>query len=126
MPRGRKPKVVEEVKVGLTAEPVEEKVEEKVEKKIPDGWSASTSGRRRRQKILEEKKNAPEGTHNPVEESRPAPVRRKKKTEEKKEGEEVKPKKPNPWREHLSKTFANNKGKTFREVMELAKSSYKK
>ena len=121
MPRGRK-KVVEEVKVGLTAEPVEEKVEEK---KIPEGWSASTSGRRRRKKILEEKQNAPEGTHNPVEESRPAPVRqRKKKTEEKKT--EEKPKKPNPWREHLSKTFVNNKGKTFKEVMEIAKSSYKK
>ena len=121
MPRGRK-KVVEEVKVGLTAEPVEEKVEEK---KIPEGWKPSTSGRRRRQKILEEKKNKPEGTEEPVEESRPAPVRqRKKKTEEKKT--EERPKKPNPWREHLSKTFANNKGKTFKEVMELAKSSYKK
>jgi hypothetical protein len=119
MPRGRKAKVVEE-KVEET------KTEEKVEKKIPDDWKPSTSGRRRRQKILEEKQNAPEGTHNPVEESRPAPVRqRKKKTEEKKEVEE-KPKKPNKWREHLSKTFANNKGKTFKEVMEIAKSSYKK
>ena len=124
MPRGRKPKVVEETKEevkpkGLVAE---EKVEEK---KVDSEWKPSTSGLRRRQKILEEKKNAPEATRNPVEESRPAPVRRKKKTEEKKEDEEN-PKKPNPWREHLSKTFANNKGKTFAEVMNIAKASYKK
>ena len=125
MPRGRKPKVVEETKEevkpkGLVAE---EKVEEK---KVDSEWKPSTSGLRRRQKILEEKKNTPEGTHNPVEESRPAPVRRKKKTEEKKEVEEVKPKQVNKWREHLSKTFANNKGKTFAEVMNIAKASYKK
>jgi hypothetical protein len=120
MPRGRKKKeVVEETKEEVKI--VEEtKVEEK---KVPDGWTASTNARKRRQKLRE---NAPEGTQEPVEESKPAPVRRKKKkTEEKKEVEE-KPKKPNPWRLHLSKTFANNKGKTFKEVMSIAKSSYTK
>ena len=120
MPRGRKKKeVVEETKEEVKV--VEEKkVEPKV---IPDGWKPSTNARKRRQKLRE---NAPEGTQEPVEESKPAPVRRKKKkTEEKKEVEE-KPKKPNKWRLHLSKTFKDNKGKSFTEVMGIAKASYKK
>lgn len=124
MPRGKKKVVEEKVEEVKVEEKVEEvKVEEKV---IPEGWTPSTNGRKRRQKIREEKKNAPEGTHEPVEESKPAPVRRKnKKTEEKKEVEE-KPKKVNKWRLHLSKTFKDNKGKSFTEVMSIAKASYKK
>ena len=60
----------------------------------------------------------PEATNEPVEESTPAPVAEVKTKKEKKA--------PSAWQLHVRKTFEDNKGTSFTEVMALAKSSYKK
>ena len=80
-----------------TPEPVV--VEEPIKKK-----------RVRKTKVVE-----PVATHEPVEESTPEPV---SPTKEKKA--------PSKWQLHVKKTFEENKGKPFKDVMAISKESYSK